>query len=183
VVKRGGRATVRPAADSPAGLPVPAIVYLSGSLRGRTFRLSGDALRIGTAPDAEITIPADTQSAPSAHHATLRRRGRAFELIAEPGREVWVNGEPAVSIALASGDLLEIGRDGALMRFRLYPADSPAWKSLPEVFSDCLDCARYAKGGPLARAGLFLATVPVSLATQTSLVFRAVLWPRSSFSP
>lgn len=83
-----------------------------------------------------------------------------------------MNGERLERLVLASGDVIEIGKGGPVIRFRLYPAESRAVKSMSDVFSDCLACARHEPGGVLRRTGVFLAGVPVGLATQTSRRFR-----------
>ncbi len=71
------------------------------------------------------------------------------------------------NLVLASGDVVELGRPGTVFRFRLYPADRAPYKTMVEAFSDCLDCARYEGGGPAAKVGFLLSSIPVELATQT----------------
>ena len=106
------------------------------------------------------------------YNAELRRRGESYQLVGPPGQDLWVNGERIERLVLASGDIIEIGKGGPVIRFRLYPAASDAVKSMSDVFSDCLACARHERGGVLRRTGVFLAGVPAGLATQTSLRFR-----------
>jgi S1-C subfamily serine protease len=164
--------------DSPASsgsAPVPVIVYLSGSARGTTLRLSGDALRIGTAVTAEIRIPADPSSVVREEHAVLVRRGASYSILARPGSSVWVNGEPIEELVLASGDVLEIGRGGPVLRFRLYPPGSRGFKSIAEVFADCVDCARHASTNAVGKAAIFVAGAPRELATQTAPWFRGIV--------
>ncbi|MDT8340546.1 MAG: trypsin-like peptidase domain-containing protein [Longimicrobiales bacterium] len=153
-------------------LPVPTLVYLSGSLRGKTLRLSGDRIQIGGGASADLPLPGGRAVDPERHYATLVRTGRTYRLEVEPGCRVWVNGEPADALALASGDLLEVGRGGAVLRFRLYPPEEAGAKTLQEIFSDCLDCARYSGRGPLGQASVFLGQVPGALASQTTRTFR-----------
>ena len=153
--------------------PIPAVVFLSGSRRGETLRLRGDTLRVGTDPDCEVRIPADTEPMPLPHHATLERRGQSYEIISAPGARIWVNGELLERLVLASGDVLEIGRDGAVLRFRLYDSAKIPYKSLPEVFSDCAECVR-AERGTLRKAGALVTVVPRELATRTTRRFRAL---------
>ena len=86
---------------------------------------------------------------------------------------IWVNGELLERLVLASGDVLEIGRDGLLLRFRLYDSDKVPYKSLPEVFSDCAECVR-AEQGTLRKAGALVTVVPRELATRTTRRFRAL---------
>ena len=152
---------------------IPAVVFLSGSRRGETLRLRGDTIRVGTDPDSEIRIPVDTEPLPLPHHATLERRGRTYEISSTPGASVWINGELLERLVLASGDVLEIGRDGAILRFRLYDRDKVPYKSLPEVFSDCAECVRVEQGA-LRKAGALVTVVPRELATRTTRRFRAL---------
>lgn len=150
--------------------PVPVIVHLSGARRGTTQRLRGDRLRIGTGPEVEIHVAHEL--AVASQHAALLRRGDTYELVAESERPVWVNGQPAEHRVLESGDVLEVGRDGPILRFRLYPPGSPAYKSPAEAFSDCIACARHGADTPVGKAAVLLTGTPRELATQTSLWFR-----------
>jgi len=153
--------------------PIPVIVHLSGVRRGTTQRLRGGILRIGVNPEVEVRVSPEPCVAD--RHATLHRREETYELLVEPGEEVWINGEPKQEALLASGDLLEIGRDGPILRFRLYPPGSDASKTFTEAFSDCLDCARYSTDSNFRRAALFLSGAPKEMATQTSLAFRITM--------
>ena len=153
--------------------PIPVIVHLSGLRRGTTQRLRGEILRIGDSPELEIRVSPEPCVAD--RHATLHRRGDTYELLVEPGQEIWVNGEKKQEAVLTSGDLLEIGRDGPILRYRLYPPGSNAAKTFTEAFSDCVDCARYSTDSRLNRAALFLAGAPKEMATQTSVAFRVTL--------
>lgn len=153
--------------------PVPVIVHLSGARRGTTQRLRGDELRIGTGPEVEIHVAHEPTVA--SRHATLLRRDDTYQLETESEKPVWVNGRPAEHRILASGDVLEVGRDGPILRFRLYPPGSPAYKTPAEAFSDCVACARHGAQTPVGRAAMLLAGTPKELATQTSLWFRGLM--------
>jgi len=160
-------------APAPSPAPTAVVVHLSGDLRGRTQRLTGDRLTIGTAPGADVRLLAH-EATVAAEHAELVRSGTTWELHALPGRAVWVDGGRVETRRLANGDVLEIGPEGPVLRFRLYPPGDDAWKSPGEAFEDGLDRARYAGGGRLARAGRLFAGVARELATQTSHRFRAL---------
>jgi serine protease Do len=153
--------------------PIPLIVHLSGIRRGTTQRLRGDILRIGASPEVEIRV--SPEPCVKARHATLHRKGQTYELLVEPGEEVWINGERKREALLASGDLLEIGRDGPILRFRLYPPGSDASKTFSEAFSDSVDCARYSSDSRLGRAAFFLARAPREIVTQTSRPLRITI--------
>jgi serine protease Do len=154
--------------------PLPVIVFLSGSRRGTTLRLGGERACIGTDPSCEVRVPMDTEPLPLPHHATLTRRGGSYEVTTSSGAEVWVNGERVEHLVLASGDVMEIGRDGAVLRFRIYEPGSAAYKSLREVFSDCYECAR-AENTVARKAATLMRAVPRELATNTSGRFRILM--------
>jgi len=138
-------------------------------------------LRIGTAFSDEIRVmphelpPGEAEAAPGGHLAALELRDDTYELVAERGSEIWVNGDLVRRAMLRSGDVLEIGEGGPVLRFRLYRPGSRAYKSMGEVFSDCRDCARHGGRGFLHRAGILLAGAPLELATQTSPGVRMLL--------
>ncbi len=158
---------------SEGGAPVAVLAHLSGSRRGQTNRISGETLLVGTAAESQVLLPIDHDPAPGALHAVLRSQGLTYEIEAAAGHRVWVNGEPVQREVLASGDVLEMGKGGPILRFRLYPPSSPAYKRISEVFEDCGDCARYSDKSLLGRTAMLVAGVPRELATQTSRRFRA----------
>ncbi|NIM01422.1 MAG: hypothetical protein GTN89_11400 [Acidobacteria bacterium] len=157
---------------------VAVVVHLSGRYRGKIQRLGDGPLRIGAAEPAEIRISTDdltadlTQVPVTEAHATLERRGNTYELRAEPDADIWVNGRRVEQRLLDSGDVLEIGEGGPVLRFRLYPPGSRGYKSVSEVFSDCAECVRRGRNAA-DRAGLLLAGPPMELLTRTSPIVRS----------
>ncbi|MFC1661096.1 trypsin-like peptidase domain-containing protein [Gemmatimonadota bacterium] len=154
--------------------PVAVFVHLSGDRRGTTQRLSGDTLTIGTAPWASVVLPPDPGPGPEPIHATLHCRGDTYELVATANADVWVNGRLVDTLVLASGDLIEFGKDGPILRYRLYPPESHAYKSLGEAFADSVDFARHGSRTFLGGAATVAGGMPWQLATQTSRRFRAL---------
>jgi S1-C subfamily serine protease len=151
--------------------PAPVIVHLSGRRRGTTQRLHGEQLRIGAAVDAEVRVSPEPCVEP--YHATLLRVGSTgFELLAAADCPIWVNGEPVRRCPLVSGDVLEIGRDGPLLRFRIYPPGTHPSKSVAEAFADGVDSARFSKRSTPARAALGVAGAVRELAVRAPLWFR-----------
>jgi len=146
----------------------PVLVFLSGPRRGHMEVLSGDLIGLGLGP-ARAIMPGDVAAA---RHATLRRRGGTYEIEAEPGRAIWVNGEQLDRLVLASGDVIEVGKGGDVVRFRIYGTGARVNKTVHEAFSDCLDCARHGSDKPVGKLAIFLTGLPVELATRTSAVFR-----------
>lgn len=155
--------------------PTPLLVFLSGSQRGAVRELGRDVIRIGVGADMDLRLPEDTEPLPGAHHATLARRGATYELEAMPGHDVWVNGELVDRLVLASGDVLELGGDGTVLRYRLYPAGTRPQRTMTDVFSDCVECASRAADTRVGQLGLMARQLPGELLTQTSSVFRTTL--------
>jgi serine protease Do len=166
-------------ADRNPGHPVTVIVHLSGRYRGKIQRLTEERLRIGTGSDAEIRFSEDdltpglSEIPASGPYAVLERRGDTYELSAALEADIWVNGRRTEQRVLRSGDVLEIGEGGPVLRFRLYPPGSRAYKSVSEVFSDCAECARHGRNAA-DRAGLLLAGPARELLTRTSPRVRVV---------
>lgn len=152
--------------------PVAVFVHLSGDRRGTTQRLSGETLTIGTASWASVVLPPDPGPGPEPIHATLHCRGNTYELVATANADVWVNGQLVDTLVLASGDLIEFGKDGPILRYRLRPPESPAYKSLGEAFADSVDFARHGSRTALGAAAVVARGMPWQLATQTSRRFR-----------
>jgi S1-C subfamily serine protease len=156
------------------GAPIPVFVHLSGRRRGATVRPVGDYLRIGTFPGAEIQL-APTGEVPPEEYAVLRRQGDLYEIDVAAGKEVFVNGDPVDRRVLASDDVLEIGRGGPVLRFRVYPAGTAARKTLAHALADSTDSARRVSSTRLGRASLIMRAIPREVATQTTWPVRAVV--------
>jgi len=58
------------------------------------------------------------------------------------------------------------------LRYRVYDAGVAPYKTMTQVFSDCLDCAQNSDRGPVGKAAMILTDVPRQMATQTTRTFR-----------
>lgn len=93
--------------------------HISGIQRGRVDRFSSAAerLRIGRAEDCEVRVsPMDTLV--SSHHAvvSLTPRGYVIQDLASRNGTM-VNGQPIERAPLASGDSIQLGYNGPVIRF------------------------------------------------------------------
>ncbi|MDH3688351.1 MAG: serine protease [Gammaproteobacteria bacterium] len=151
---------------------IPVLVHISGSRRGTTERLSGETLRIEPTAQGSVAIVSPDQPSRPDCYAILHPAGETYELAVAEGRKAWVNGEEVKNRVLESGDLLEIGRGGPVLRYRLYAPGTQIYKSVREAFTDCVDGARRDHRGFLGRAAVFSGTLAKELSTQTTIWFR-----------
>ena len=135
---------------------IPVIVHLSGEQRGATRALRRAENRIGSSPSAEIHLSGEPAERVGAEHAVLVASADGCRLRVRPPHRVWVNGNPVVDRRLRSGDLLEIGEGGPLLRFRLQPAGRERFKSIGEALADTYQGAR-AGSHSLVRGALLFA--------------------------
>lgn len=153
---------------------LPALIHLTGTRRGTVHPLSGTSLVIGSGAGADVHVPADRESAVSTCHATLERREEGWWLQAESGSPVFLNGDRVESDRLLPGDVLQLGTDGPLLRYRLEPSGS-GYKSLRDALADCVACARYGADALPARMALAARSMPRELFSQTSPWTRAAV--------
>ena len=142
-----------------------AVVYLTGRRAGTAVWPQGDYLRVGSFPGAEIPLTRAAGEVPPEEYGFIRRVGREFELDTAPGKEILVNGEPSDQHLLVSGDILEIGRGGPVLRLRTYPAGASG-KPLRDVLRDCLECARRARRRWWSRWFAVARSLPGQILTQ-----------------
>ncbi|MCZ7566223.1 MAG: serine protease [Burkholderiales bacterium] len=147
------------------------VAWLSGERRGRTERLGDAAVRIEAAASGAFTIASATASGGDAGVATLQRVRGGCRLDARSKRRVWVDGVAVRAHLLRGGEVVEI-ENGPVFRFRLYPPGAEAAKSLGDVFTDCVDCARRDGRALWVKAPGLVRDVVRDLATQTSRWFR-----------
>lgn len=149
------------------------MVALSGERRGRIEALEQKTLRIvaGAETGPDFLAPDDERAAD--FHATLHRSGDGYEIEPAPNHEIWLNGQLlSGSAKLRSGDLLEIGHEGPVVRYRLHSPAVPLTKTFAEAVADSLNGARADGRSKLGRTSRFLTNVTHDLATQTTLWFR-----------
>jgi len=85
----------------------PFLIAIRGPLRGHTFIIASDTLRIGRGPDSDVNIP-DVHV--SQMHAILTAEKDAFTLTDQASfNGTFVNGEKVSSIELAHADRIEVG--------------------------------------------------------------------------
>ena len=162
-----------PETRSENGGDVPVIVILSGPRRGRNEVLDQKTYRIVMDPDEALyVLPPDGKRTEN-YHATLHRVANTYELEVAPDHNIWVNGEQVKeSQALKSGDMLEIGHTGPVVRYRIYHKGEAPWKTLAEALADSMNGASADGKTSLGKMSRFLSNAIRDIATQTTLWFR-----------
>ena len=165
--QKPGAVKSSPEEDRP-GL-VPAIVFLSGRNRGKTEPLAEQTVFLGfNEAGGIISIPASAADLGEEYPVRLHRSGDTYELEVQPSIDVWVNGERTSQRTLASGEVIEIGRNGPMLRYRIYGEGGIPGRTAADAFSDCIDCARYADGSITRRTGRFMSAMAGELVIHTT---------------
>ncbi|MDH3713287.1 MAG: serine protease [Gammaproteobacteria bacterium] len=160
-------------ADPEQSGPSPVIVYMSGRLRGTVEPLTDSTVLIVREGQSGVRVRAPEETADGDVPVRLHRAGESYELEVMPEESVWVNAERTEnSRLLESGDVLEIGRNGPMLRYRLYADGVVPKRSVAEAFADCFDVARYDHRDVVRRTGRLLGEMTSELVVRTTLWFR-----------
>lgn len=149
------------------------LVHLSGPERGHTRRVFGTT-HLVPLEGGRLRLVYGQPQVDEQPIAVLTPGGNGWQIDVHGDTEAWVNGTRSGNRSLQAGDLIEIGGDGLLLRFRPRPAGK-AYKNMGEAFADCLGCARLGGRGPLDRVGLLIWGAARELATQVRPAVRAAL--------
>jgi len=110
------------------------LLHLTGPDGGRTITYDKPRLLLGSAPDADIRYTEGLTVKP--RHAVMTLEGRCdFHLKALEG-EVFVNHREVEEVVLRSGDLVELGRMGPKMRFRVHAGAGRPCKPVTQMLAD-----------------------------------------------
>lgn len=157
------------------------IDHVQGPLRGSRQVLMGAHLGIGTGEGAFVHFPTHGVLDVLARHAILKKDGDSYQIVAENGALVSVNGDQVDEQILKHGDLIRLGVNGPLLRYRdLDPASSAAFsdsearlfKPMKDVLDDCLEGAKSETTTNIGLGLKMLSYLPKDIATQTSPLVR-----------
>jgi S1-C subfamily serine protease len=111
------------------------LLHLTGRLRGETVTYAQHELLFGSAPEADIRYTEGLTIKP--RHASLvfvpdrcSYHFRALE------GEIFVNAMEVSEVILESGDLIQIGRGGPRMRFRVHASEGRPCKPVTQMLRD-----------------------------------------------
>lgn len=154
---------------------LPAMIYMSGDRRGTTALLNGSVCNVVLEGRTGVRIEAPGLTPRSEVVATLHVVDHGCELNTH-GQKVWINARLAAETeALKSGDVLEIGRNGPMLRYRSYGNGVIPPGSMSSVFGDCYDSARYDQGPFLRKTSKLLGNMTWEFLHRTTLPFRIVM--------
>jgi len=170
------RASPPPAESDPDPTTVPVIEFLSGRNRGTHAEIDESTvfLTINEVGGLSI-IPASQAVAGEDYPIRLLRSGDTYELEVIAPFKVWVNGEQVSRHTLVSGELLEIGRNGPMARYRIYEIGQIPLRTASHAFYDCIDCARYTDGSLVSRSGRLVTALASELVMRTTFWFRILV--------
>ncbi|HJQ71138.1 MAG TPA: FHA domain-containing protein, partial [Blastocatellia bacterium] len=88
-----------------------------GPRKGEVDRFEADTVRVGRAPDNTLAFSGAARRV-SAHHAEIKRKGDHY-ILHDLGSTngTMINGRRVITTELRSGDLIEFGAGGPLVRF------------------------------------------------------------------
>lgn len=144
------------------------LLHLTGPRRGSTEVLEEPQLTLGTEPEADLHFPADQSPEVAPRHAELAREDSGWTLAASPGAAVYVDGTRVDRHRLRPGDVVQLGRDGPLLRYRLQADPGAEYEDLRQVLSDCVACVRHGPDSAAAKAGLLLRLMSREIMGRTS---------------
>lgn len=159
------------------------IDHVQGPLRGSRQILTGHHHGIGTGDGAFIHFPTHGVLDVLPRHATLRQDGDAYQIRAADDAPVFVNGEQVAEQVLRHGDLIRLGQNGPLLRYRVVVGSlrqhiisprMPVYKPMKEVLDDCVECAKENSNSAIITGMRILRNLPKDISTQTSPVTRVL---------
>lgn len=116
------------------------LVYLTGSLRGRTQFIDTDYITFGVGGECGIVFDTAIDAAVCPFHAELSVVDQTPIIRDRSGKSaLLVNGERKSEAPLQDGDLIQFGPDGPQVRFRLTPDTVADTKSLRTIVADSRD--------------------------------------------
>lgn len=134
--------------------------HLSGYHRGTRDTLMADEVRIGSSANVDIHFPASKVPMVEPQHALLNKGQSGYHIKSIDDHSVYVNDQLVVDAHLHSGDLIQLGTGGPLLRFRLYHESTRSFKTVKEAVSDCIDCAKKESASVAGRTIAFMKGIP-----------------------
>jgi S1-C subfamily serine protease len=154
----------------------PVIEFLSGRHRGTHQQISEQTVFLTINELGGISIVPASESVEGENYPIrLHRSGDTYELEVQPLFNVWVNGKNVSQHTLQSGELLEIGRNGPMLRYRIYPVGEVPLRTAANAFNDCIDCARYSDGSFARRTRRLVSEFISELVVRTTVWFRILV--------
>lgn len=156
---------------------IPVIEFLSGRYRGAHERITEKTVFLIINEFGGISIiPASRADKEADYPIRLHRSGDTYELEVSPVISVWVNGKKVSQHTLLSGELMEIGRNGPMLRYRIYTGgEIPQRTTTANAFVDSIDSARYSGGSLVSRTGRLMSEMVSDLVIRTTLWFRVLV--------
>ncbi|MFK7848324.1 MAG: trypsin-like peptidase domain-containing protein [Rhodothermales bacterium] len=144
--------------------------HLSGYHRGTRDTLMADEVRIGSSADVDIHFSASKVPMIAPQHALIAKGGSGYHIKSIDEHPVFVNDKLVFDEHLHSGDLIQLGLGGPLLKFRLYQEATRGFKTVKEAVSDCIDCAKKESTSATGRTIAFVKGIPAQAPQLSPLV-------------
>ncbi len=136
------------------------LVHIADSRRGEMDMVPGGQTFIGTAYDATVHFDGERESTVGEYHAKLLAGHNETTIQALARRALFVNGKRIDQAVLAPDDVIQVGENGPVLRYRVYTGDLSPYKTPFEALRDCLTNGRYCGETPAGRVQAFARAVP-----------------------
>ncbi len=146
-------------------------VHLSGSKKGVTEVFTEERLKVGTDPGNELCFDPSIDKAAAPFHAEIELKDCDY-LLRNKAVNTFVNNQPVEQAILLDGDMVEFGKGGPKVRFRIKSEEGDVCKPFREMLEDSAAIAREEHRGGLVSTSTFLRELAWEVVTQSSLRFR-----------
>ncbi len=147
--------------------------HLTGRMRGTTTWLGGEDLKIYLGPVFQLQITTGDNSIPaSTEIARLARHTDTYEIEANEGEQLWINGQPQDKKILRHGDMIEFGERGPVSRYNLYHEADVVHHSVGDVVQDTVNYLRASRKSLPVRFFYAACQITRRLTHQTTILFR-----------
>ncbi len=137
--------------------------HLSGYHRGTRDTLMSDDVRIGSSAEVDIHFLATKVPMVAPLHARIYKADQGYHIEALEHAEIFVNEKSIEDEHLHPGDLIQLGKGGPLLKFRLYHEATRSYKTVKEAMADCIDCAKKESNNPIGRTIALIRGIPAQM--------------------
>ncbi|TDE35240.1 trypsin-like peptidase domain-containing protein [Antarcticimicrobium sediminis] len=163
--------------DLTASPVVAALEHLTGRCRGEVTWITGARIGLWLTGDGRLVPTGEENTPPTGAMpaAQLARSGAEFDIEAPDEARLWVNGVAVQQVRLRTGDVIEFGETGPIVRIRVYDKQHRPNLSLGEIMGDTFSYLRASRRPLAARAAHASGDLTRRLLRETTVLFRGAV--------